>query len=170
MSGLRMDHATRGLQARWYSRNFSARFIGMFLAAVLSASGSSAFAVPTCTIASGATISFGTITALASTGDISSNSGNSFWVNCTSDVAGTPALYSSTERTLQSGASSLPFTLSGAAAGGAELPSSYPGMPLGIAKNGSNQTVTLHGKVRAADFKALPSGNYSRPLSLTIEY
>jgi hypothetical protein len=36
-----------------------------------------AWAVPTCTVASSATLSFGTIVALASTGDMTTNSGTS---------------------------------------------------------------------------------------------
>lgn len=146
------------------------RWAHVCLASALACFGAGALAVPTCTTASGATLAFGAIPALASTGDVSTNSGSSFWVNCTSDVATTPALYSSTPRTLLSGANSLPFALSGAAPGGAELPSAFPGMALGITKNGSNQTVTLHGKVFATGFKGLPSGSYSRAISLTVEY
>ncbi len=137
---------------------------------VTAIAGTPAFAVPTCTVGSGATLSFGAVVALASTGDVTTNSGSSFWVNCTSDVTTIPGLYSATTRTLQSGASSLPFALSAVAAGGTELPASSPGMALGITKNGTNQTVTLHGKIQAADFKALPSGSYARVIALTIEY
>lgn len=127
-------------------------------------------AVPTCTSASGATLAFGTIVALASTGDITANTGSSFWVNCTSDVTAAPTLHSNTERTLTSGGNSLPFALSAVAPGSVDLPSSSPGTVLTITRNGANQTVTLYGKVRAADFKALPSGTYSRSITLTIEY
>jgi len=135
------------------------------------AASTAAIAVPTCTTASGATLAFGSIVALASTPDVTTNSGSSFWVNCTSDVTSAPTLYSSTERKLQSGFAELSFALSLATPGGIELPSASPGAPLtGLTRNGSNQTVTLHGKVRAADFKALPSGVYSRSITLTIEY
>lgn len=139
------------------------------LTAMLGVCGS-ALAVPTCTIASGATLAFGPIVALASTGDVTTNSGGTFWVNCTSDVTTTPALYSGTERTLVSGGNSLPFTLSAASPGGTELATQSTGTPLGIAKNGTNQTVTLYGKVLAADFRSLPSGTYSRSIALTVEY
>ena len=127
-------------------------------------------AVPTCTIASGATLSFGAVVALAGTGDVTTNSGSSFWVNCTSDVAAAPALYSATPRTLQSGANSLPFALSIVSPGGAELPNASPGAQLGLARNGSNQMMTLYGKILAANFQSLSPGAYSRSITLTLEY
>jgi spore coat protein U-like protein len=127
-------------------------------------------AAPTCTIASGAMLSFGAVVALASTGDVTTNSGSSFWVNCTSDVAAAPALYSTTPRTLQSGASSLPFAFSIVSPGGVELPTASPGAQLGVTRNGSNQNVTLYGKVLAANFRSLPPGTFARSITLTLEY
>jgi spore coat protein U-like protein len=170
MNARKVDAATgcRGAERFWRSARACAR--RLLLAAALICSGTIALGVPMCTVASGATLSFGTIPALASTGAVTTNSGSSFWVNCTSDVTTTPTIYSSTARTLQSGGNSLPFSLSGASPGGTELPTAYPGMPLAITKNGSNQTVTLYGKVYPADFKALPSGYYSGVVSLTVEY
>jgi spore coat protein U-like protein len=130
----------------------------------------SAQAIPTCTIASGAMLSFGAVVALASTGDVTTNSGSSLWVNCTSDVAAAPTLYSSTPRTLLSGGNSLPFALSIVSPGGAELPSASPGVQLGLTRNGSNQMVTLYGKILATNFQSLSPGMYSRSISLTLEY
>ena len=127
-------------------------------------------AAPTCTIASAAMLSFGAVVALASTGDVTTNSGSSFWVNCTSDVVAAPALYSATPRTLQSGGSSLPFTLSIVSPGGVELPTASPGAQLGLTRNGSNQNVTLYGKILAANFRSLPPGTFSRSITLTLEY
>lgn len=127
-------------------------------------------AVPTCTIASGAMLSFGAVVALASTGNVSTNSGSSFWVNCTSDVAAAPALYSATPRTLLSGSNSLPFALSIVAPGSVELSSASPGTSLGITRNGSNQMVTLYGKISATNFQSLLPGMYSRSITLTLEY
>ena len=127
-------------------------------------------AVPTCTIASGAMLSFGAVVALASTGDVTTNSGSSFWVNCTSDVAAAPTLYSATPRTLPSGGNSLPFALSMVSPGGAELPTASPGTQLGIPRNGSNQIVTLYGKILATHFQSLSPGMYSTSIMLTIEY
>jgi spore coat protein U-like protein len=127
-------------------------------------------AVPTCTIASGAMLSFGAVVALASTGDVITNSGSSFWVNCTSDVAAAPTLYSATPRTLLSGGNSLPFSLSMVSPGGAELPTAPPGAQLGITRNGSNQMVTLYGKILATNFQSLSPGMYSSYITLTLEY
>jgi spore coat protein U-like protein len=127
-------------------------------------------AVPTCTIASGAVLSFGAVVALASTGDVTTNSGSSFWVNCTSDVVAAPTLYSATPPILLSGGNSLPFALSIVSPGGAELPIVSPGTQLGITRNGSNQVVTLYGKILATNFQSLSPGTYSMSITLTLEY
>lgn len=134
------------------------------------ASATMAWALPTCTVASGGTLSFGTVVALASSPDVTTNSGSSFWVNCTADVLGTPTIYSGSSRVMVSGGNSLPFSLSIQSPGGSELPTSPPGNALGISKNGTNETVTLYGKVFVADFKALPSGAYSVLIMMTVEY
>ena len=157
--------AQRSRRARW------ARALRILAAVLGVMAGTGAIAVPTCTIASGATLAFGSIVALASTPDVTTNSGSSFWVNCTSDVTSAPTLFSSTERKLLSSFAELPFALSLGSPGATELPSTAPGTALtALIRNGTNQTVTLHGKVRAADFKALPSGVYARSITLTIEY
>src|ERR1700722_6719642 len=100
-----------------------------------------AWAVPTCTVAYSAPLAFGAIVALDSTGDVTTNSGTSFWVNCTSDVTAAPTLYSGIPRTLLSGSRSLPFALSASASGGAELPTVSPGVSPGILRNGTQQAV-----------------------------
>lgn len=140
------------------------------LASMLATACTHALAVPTCTVATGATLSFGAIVALASTGDVTTNSGSSFWVNCTSDVLAAPTLHSATERTLTSGGNSLPFGLSAVTPGGTEMPTASPGAPLGITRNGTNQTVTLHGRVLSSYFRSLPAGAYARSIALTLEY
>jgi spore coat protein U-like protein len=146
------------------------RALRSLLASVVAAACTHALAVPTCTVATGATPSFGAIVALASTGDVTTNSGSSFWVNCTSDVTAAPSLYSATPRMLTSGGNSLPFALSAVAPGGAELPTASPGAPLGFTRNGTNQTVTLHGHIHASNFRSLPAGAYARSIALTLEY
>lgn len=140
------------------------------LAALLAAACTNGLAVPTCTVATGATLSFGNVVALASTGDVTTNSGSSFWLNCTSDVTAAPSLYSPTSRTLTSGGNSLPFALSAVTPGGAELPSASPGVPLAFTRNGTNQTVTLHGRIHSSDFRSLPAGAYAGSIELTVEY
>lgn len=127
-------------------------------------------AVPTCSIATTASLDFGVVVPLASTGDISSNTGASLWVNCSADVANAPAIYATATRAMVSGGNQLPFRLSTQSPGGAELPYSSPGDALGIDRDGTDQTVTLHGRILVEDFKALPSGQYTQVLSLTVEY
>ena len=139
-------------------------------ALLLSLAATAATAVPICSISATATLSFGAVVALASSGDQSANTGTSLWVNCTADVATTPSLYWSTPRTLVSAVNSLPFGLSASSPGVTELRASSPGTALTILKNGTNEAVTLHGRVRAVDFRALPSGSYSRIISLTLKY
>lgn len=130
-----------------------------------------ASALPTCTIATGATLSFGNVVALASTPDQTTNSGSSFWVECSADVASTPSLYSSTTpRMLVSGSNSIPLALSTEFSGGPELPFASPGMPLNLLMNGNAQTVVLYARVQSIHFRALPSGVYAATLSLTLEY
>lgn len=130
-----------------------------------------AMAVPTCTIATAATLSFGSVVALASTPDQTTNSGTSFWVNCSEDVVAAPSLYSSTTpRTLVYGADSIPFALSTEAPGGPELPFASPGMPLNLLRNGTAETVVLYAKIQSIHFRSLPSGSYTAVLSLTLEY
>lgn len=127
-------------------------------------------AVPTCTIATSATLSFGAVVALVSTGDVTTNSGSSFWINCTPDVTAAPLLHSATARTLTSGGNSLAFALSAVAPGGPELPTASPGAPLGFTRDGSNQTVTLHGRIRSSDFGGLSAGVYAGSVVMTVEY
>lgn len=128
------------------------------------------FAVPTCTVASGGLLSFGNVVPLASTGDIGSNTGSSFWINCNSEVAGSPAIHSTSLRQMGNGAAILPFRLSVSSVGGADLAVSAPGTALDLARDGSNETVTIYGKILAADFKGLASGTYSQVVMVTIEY
>jgi len=127
-----------------------------------------AHAAGTCTVAASPTISFGAIDVTLS--DQSSNSGSSFWVNCTSEVTAMPGLYSSSARTMTSGSYSLPFSLSLVAPGSADLPASPPGASVALARYNSNETVTLYAKILASDFRTLPAGVYATAITLTLEY
>lgn len=140
------------------------------LALLVSAAGTPALAVPTCTVATGATLSFGAVVALVSAGNVTSNSGSSFWLNCTSDVTSAPVLHSATPRTLTSGGNSFAFALSTVGPGGPSLPTASPGTPLAFTRNGTNQTVTLHGRIDASTFGSLPAGGYAGSIALTLEY
>lgn len=137
----------------------------------LAATCNTALALPTCTIATGARLSFGSVVALASTPDQTTNSGTSFWVNCNTDVPSAPTLHSSTmPRALLSGAYSIPLELSIEAPGGPELPFASPGTPLNVLRNGTAETVILYARIQSIQFRSLPSGSYTAVLSLTVEY
>jgi spore coat protein U-like protein len=154
--------------ARRNSRNI--RCLLWTCVAALTGVVSEAWAVPTCTIASSPTISFGSFAALRSTGDQFANSGTSFWVNCTSDVTSAPTLYSASTRTMSSGVNQLPFTLSLSPSMSSGLPSTAPGEALSIARDGTSKTVTLYGRLASADFRVLPHGLYTTMVTLNLDY
>ena len=129
-----------------------------------------AFATPQCTVSPGAALDFGSIPALASTGDVVSDTGASLSVSCTSDVTSPPSVYSATPRAMASGGRTLAFRLSLVSPGGPDLPTSAPGVPLAIARDGASHPVPLFGKIRAGDFRMLPAGHYTAPIVFTIEY
>lgn len=164
-------HKTRrGQPGRDGAPRSAAPFRRALLALLLAVGAGEVRAVPTCTAALSSVLSFGVIKALASTGDVTANSGSTFWINCTSDVSAGPWLYSATTRTLVSGGSNLPFLLSASSAGGTELASSPPGTAVNIPRDGNSQTVTLYGKLLNVNFRGLPSGYYSRDITLTVAY
>jgi spore coat protein U-like protein len=140
------------------------------LALWLLAAACAADAAPQCIVAAAGELSFGQVVALASSPDVTSDTGSSFWVNCNAEVASPPTLYSDSARVMSSGGASLPFTLSLGSPSGTQLPATAPGAGLGIARNGTNQSVTLYGKIRSADFRALPAGRYSTSITVTLEY
>lgn len=146
------------------------RMIRVFALAALTSCSPPAWPAPTCTVASGATLAFGPVIALASTPDQTTNSGASFWVSCNAEVTTAPTLYSASPRIMTSGADNLPFRLSLNAALSTDLPASSPGEALNIARDGSNHTVPLYGRIATSDFKALPAGSYTATISLTLEY
>lgn len=136
----------------------------------LALAGSGALA-QSCTVASGATLAFSGIVALASTGNQTTDTGQSLQVACDSSVTGTLRLYSGTPRVMSNGAHSLPFNLSlTSGAAGNDLSTISPGTPFNITRDGQLQTVTLYAKIFAQDFKALPAGLYSASITLTVEY
>jgi len=147
--------------------NFRNRWRMVALAAALLAG--CADAVGGCTVPSASLLDFGTIDA-ASSPDQSTNSGSSFWVNCTSDVKTMPKLYSGSARAMTFGAYTLPFRLSLVSPGAADLPTSPPGMPLAIAHYNINEVIPLYSKILASDFRTLPAGVYATAITLTLEY
>jgi hypothetical protein len=123
-----------------------------------------------CEVVDGA-IGFGSLVALASTGDKTADSGVTFKVACSSDV--TPTIASTTTRSMTDGAGTphlLPFNLSltpGAAAD--DLASTTPAA-LTITQDGTLQTVTLYAKILASNFAALPAGIYSNTMVVDVAY
>ena len=127
-------------------------------------------AITGCSVGTGSQVAFGPVIALASTGDVDSNSGGSLLVRCGTVVALPPSLYSGSTRELSGVGGALPFRLSLSSPGGPDLPASTPGAPLSVASDDVDHVVTLHARLRAADFAALPSGVYTTSVTLTIEY
>lgn len=127
-------------------------------------------AISGCSVGTGSQIAFGPVVALASTGDVDSNSGGSLLVRCGADVALPPSLYSASTREMAGVGGTLPFRLSLSSPGGPDVPVSTPGAPLSVASDDADHVVTLHARLRAADFAALPSGAYAATVTLTIEY
>lgn len=120
--------------------------------------------------ASGAAISFGSIAALASTGDKEANSGSSFKVACSSSVSSVK-YYSGTSRTLLKDSDSIVFDLCTAACNGSNsLDTASPGQTLAITKDGSLQNVPLYGKISASAFAGKPAGAYSQTVTVTVSY
>lgn len=128
-------------------------------------------AAQSCTVATGGALAFGAVVALASTANQTTDSGQSFKVNCDSGVAGTLRLYSATPRVMHSNGSSLPFNLSlNSGAASDDLPTAALGAPFNITRNGTDQAVILYAKIYTQNFRALPGGLYSAALMLTVEY
>lgn len=127
---------------------------------------------PACEVSSaGATIDFGSIVALASTGNKDGNSGSGFQVACSTGLS--PKIYSTTARVMDDGqAHSLPFDLCLAECTGSNgLAATEAGADtLAITQDGDLKTVTLYGRVQAADFKALPAGSYSKTVTVSVDY
>lgn len=124
-----------------------------------------------CEVAASGSIAFGSVVALASTGDKSANNTSGFTVACSSDMS--PTIYSTTARAMANGGNSLPFALClGSSCSGANDLAATQGAAnaLTITKDGSMQAVALSGKILAADFKALPAGAYSQTVTINVDY
>jgi len=123
-----------------------------------------------CEVSPTAAISFGTFAALASTGDKTANSQSTFQVACSNSA--TPTIYATGTREMANGVNVLPFKMSltsGAAAD--DLPyTSGTASTLTLTQDGSLHDVVLYAKVLAADFKGLPSGAYTRNVTVSVAY
>jgi hypothetical protein len=124
-----------------------------------------------CTAGSGGILVFQGVIALASTGNQTTDSGQSFKVKCDSGVTGTLRLYSATQRVMRNSSFSLPFNLSlTSGAPSNDLPTTSPGAQINITRNGLDHPVTLYAKIFTEDFRTLPGGLYSASITLTVEY
>lgn len=120
--------------------------------------------------AAGAAIDFSSVVALASSGNQAANSGSGFQVACSTGLS--PTIYSTTTREMTDGTNNLPFNLCLAACNGSnDLAATQEGADtLSITQNGSLQTVTLHGRILASNFKGLPAGTYSKSVTINVDY
>jgi hypothetical protein len=134
----------------------------------------SATLVAGCEVQAGA-INFGNIIALASTADKTADSGTTFKVACSSGV--TPTISSGTTRSMSDHAGTphlLPFNLSmssGAAAD--DLPTSGTSQALTFTQDGTLQTVTIYGRVVAANYSGanvLPLASYTNTMLMDVAY
>jgi spore coat protein U-like protein len=126
--------------------------------------------VSACEVSTTAAIHFGNITNLLSAGDNVADSGSSFQVACSSDVA--PLVSAAASRIMVNGTNNLPFNLS--LTSGA-IADDFPPTATGLAmtKDGTLQTVTLYAKVLAANFTGannLPGGSYSKTMTVAVAY
>jgi hypothetical protein len=140
------------------------------LVAVLAMASTNAIA-QSCTVASGGMLVFQGVILLASTGNRTTDSGQSFKVKCDSGVAGTLRLHSGTPRVMRNGSNNLPFNLSlTSGAPSNDLPTAPPGAQINITRDGLDHPVILYAKIYTEDFRTLPGGLYSASITLTVEY
>ncbi|MES2941083.1 MAG: spore coat protein U domain-containing protein [Pseudomonadota bacterium] len=121
--------------------------------------------------ASGAAIDFGSVVALASSGNKAANSGSGFQVACSTGL--TPTIYSTTTREMDDGAShTLAFNLClSACTGSNDLAATQGGADsLSITQDGTLKTVALHGRILATNFQGLPAGSYSKSVTVNVDY
>jgi spore coat protein U-like protein len=126
-----------------------------------------------CEVAAGGTIAFADFVTLASAGNQTASSGNTFTVACSSDV--TPKISSASSRTMAVAGKSLPFNLSltsGAAADDLPVDTATAAL-LTLTKDGTMKVVPLYATVLAANFtgvKALPAGTYITTVAVDVSY
>jgi spore coat protein U-like protein len=126
--------------------------------------------VSACEVSSNAAIHFGSITNLLSAGDKLADSGTTFQIACSTDIAA-PMISSATARAMVNGASNLPFNLSLTDAVVNNFPLTATGLV--IVQDGTLKSVPLYAKVQAANFtgaSAKIGGAYSVPLVVIIGY
>jgi spore coat protein U-like protein len=182
---LGIDPATAGNPSKGHPMKFETKVLirALVAASLVSAAGVSMAAgsvssnltvdatlVSACEVSPTAAIHFGNITTLLSAGDQMADSGSTFQVACSKDVA--PLISTTAVRTMLFGAVPLPFNLSltpGAAV------DNFPPTATGLVmvKDGTMQTITLYGRVLAANFTGLSAkimGAYTVNLTVDLAY
>jgi spore coat protein U-like protein len=123
-----------------------------------------------CTV-SASTLTFAAADALTSSADVTGNTGESLKIACTTGT--TPTIWSETERTVSDGTNTFPFNLSQTS--GAEnddLPTDTGSAAAisGFTADGTEQTVTIYGKILAGEFGTKPAGAYTKAVILSVNY
>lgn len=123
-----------------------------------------------CEVSPTSSIGFGSFIALRSSLNKNANSGSTFQVACSLDNAA-PTLYSASTRTMTGTGGSIPFTLSVASSGGADLAAAGPvGSAITLTQDGVLHDVVVYGQVLAANYAGQPSVAYSTDVTLTLVY
>jgi hypothetical protein len=126
-----------------------------------------------CEVTPNATISFGNITTLLSTGNKMADSGSTFQVACSNGA--TPLIYTPDPHVMvdvATGNESLPFNLSLTAGAAGDTINSTP-TGFALTKDGTMKTVTLYARVLPANFtggNARTSGAYAVNLTVSVDY
>lgn len=123
-----------------------------------------------CNVASGGVINMGSKNALYNAANLEGNSGSTFQVACSVDVA-SPIIYSTTARTLDNGTDTFVFSLSKVALGGTTLPTTQgAGAALGISQDGTLKDVTLYAQALTANFQGKSNGAYTAAILVSVDY
>jgi spore coat protein U-like protein len=159
---------------------FHASLLALALATTFAGSAAAAEATSTlsvsaqlttaCEVSAAASIDFGSFAALASSGDKTANSGSTFQVACSNDAV--PTIYVSGTRAMSNGTDALPFNLSlssGASANDLGVDAGTANS-LAVTQDGALHDVAIYGKVAAADFQGLSSGNYTTDVTVHVVY
>ena len=156
--------------------------LGAMLAAgmmMVSASVSSATATGTMTVnatltsgctVSASTLDFGSVSALASSSDVTGNTGTSLKIACTTGTS--PTIWSGTTRELSDGTNTIAFNLNLASNFSINLPTDTGGAVTipSFTADGTEKTVVIYGKILAANFGGKPAGAYTKDVTLSVNY
>jgi len=123
-----------------------------------------------CEVSEASSINLGSYNALESAGDMTGDSKSTFQVACSSDL--TPAIYATGNRYMANGANHITFGLGLSADDAMEdaLPAAPGGASFTLTKDGSLHDVVLYAYAANSAFKDKPSGAYTAPIVVSVEY